>query len=265
MVADVTPMFPRARDPHVFPASVSQYSVIIPKDAGSGAGRCGSFPSRCARRRRPETKDPVSRGPFLRAGGDRKARTAIQRRRATARRRRLSHMAAGPGRVDFPHGRFRHRRGRAGRSRARARRRRRTHPQSGSCRRGGSARRCGRGNAPGGGGRGPEPAGEPDGDLLGQGEPVQGALSADAAAFRLSRLRGRPPRLPKAALRHPSHGRLSKRRSARPSLSGRYELTGGERRHRRARSAEAGRMTGAGLPNGFSPQTGRPDLIRAAL
>ncbi len=43
MVADVTPMFPRARDPHVFPPFVSQYSVIIPKDADPALGAAGLF------------------------------------------------------------------------------------------------------------------------------------------------------------------------------------------------------------------------------
>jgi enterobactin synthetase component D len=43
MEADVTPMFPRARDPHVFPASVSQYSVIIPKDVDPALGAAGLF------------------------------------------------------------------------------------------------------------------------------------------------------------------------------------------------------------------------------
>ncbi len=41
MVADVTPMFPRASDPHVFPPFVSQYSVIIPKDADPALGAAG--------------------------------------------------------------------------------------------------------------------------------------------------------------------------------------------------------------------------------
>ncbi len=41
MVADVTSMFPRARDPHVFPPFVSQYSVIIPRDADPALGAAG--------------------------------------------------------------------------------------------------------------------------------------------------------------------------------------------------------------------------------
>ncbi len=38
MQVDVTPMFPRARDPDVFPTSVSQYSVTIPKDVDPAQG-----------------------------------------------------------------------------------------------------------------------------------------------------------------------------------------------------------------------------------
>src|SRR5208283_1858886 len=41
MAAKVTELFPRARDPDLFPPMVSRYSVTIPADAASAARRAG--------------------------------------------------------------------------------------------------------------------------------------------------------------------------------------------------------------------------------
>ncbi len=72
MLADVTPMFPRARDPHVFPASVSQYSVIIPKDADPALGGAGLFLPAALEGAAPKRKIQFFAGRFC-------AREAIER------------------------------------------------------------------------------------------------------------------------------------------------------------------------------------------
>ena len=227
MLADVTPMFPRARDPHVFPASVSQYSVIIPKDADPALGGAGLFLPAALEGAAPKRKIQFFAGRFC-------AREAIERLGPLSNGGALPRDSDGcPVWPEGLVGSISHTDASATAAVARSAEARGLGVDVESVMSGEAADEVARLVASEDetqravASRRPEPAGEPDVALFGQGEPVQGALSFVAAAFRLSRLRGRSHRSRQAAfairMRTPFDAAFGA-----AVFMGRYELTNGE-------------------------------------